>query len=194
MSSLPIVQLGRSWFVELKKNSSGSLRAPLIEPYKLTLQIQKSVDPLSGMTVNLMTLEQAWSQAEDLKEGIWPSALDFFKSLAKKWQPWIHQEQAQLIRMKLESLQGDGWELSPTGLNYKTMVRWQGLEEKNQMPRKTFLTSKKALGAADLEDFLKKSSSTSRNQLQALLQQSPYCRFEIFDSFEQFIEFEIQTF
>ena len=194
MSSLPIVQLGRSWFVELKKNSCGSLRAPLIEPYKLTLQMQKSVDPLSGMTVNLMTLEQAWNQAQDLKDGIWPSALDFLKSLAKKWQPWIHQEQAQLIRMKLESLQGDGWELSPTGLNYKTMVRWQGLEEKNQMPRKTFLTSRQAFSAADLEDFLKKSSSTSRNQLQALLQQSPYCRFEIFDSFEQFIEFEIQTF
>ena len=194
MSSLPIVQLGRSWFVELKKNSSGSLRAPLIEPYKLTLQMQKSVDPFSGMTVNLMTLEQAWNQAQDLKDGIWPSALDFLKSLAKKWQPWIHQEQAQLIRMKLESLQGDGWELSPTGLNYKTMVRWQGLEEKNQMPRKTFLTSRQALSAADLEDFLKKSASTSRNQLQALLQQSPYCRFEIFDSFEQFIEFEIQTF
>ena len=195
ITSSPTLQFGRSWFVEVKIVSTISLNLEPIEPFKVTLQLQKDVDPFSGMTINLMSVDQAWHQAQKLKEGVWTTPLDFLNSLAEKWQPWITQEQAYLIYLKIETLGGDlGWELKPMGLFYKTLARLQISANDKKSLRKCFLTSRRAMKPSDLKDFSDLiGNATLPDQLLKLIQENrEFCRLEIYDLFEQFIEFDIQ--
>ncbi len=185
----PIIQFGRSWFVELKIDST--LRA-----LKVTLQLQKTVDPLSGMTVNLTSVDQAWGEALELKAIAWSTPVDFLKSLALKWQPWINQEKAQLIQLKIETVDGlRGWRINPTGLFYIARVEIQISLENRKSNRKCLLTSREPAKAADIKDFLSLCSpETSPDQLLKLLQQSRhFLRIEVLDIFEQFIEFDFKN-
>ncbi len=195
ITSSPTLQFGRSWFVELKIGSTSSLNLGTIEPFKVTLQLQKNVDPSSGMTINLMSVDQAWHQAQDLKEGAWSTPLDFLNSLAEKWQSWITQEQACLIYLKIETLGGDlGWELNPRGLFYKTLIRLQISANDKKSLRKCFLKSQRAMKPSDLNDFSDLiDDATFPDQLLKLIQENrDFCRLEIYDLFEQFIEFDLQ--
>lgn len=191
----PTLQFGRSWFVELKIGSTASLKDLPMEPFKVTVQVQKQIDPLRGMTVNLMSVDQAWNQIQDLTEIIWPTALDFLNSLAKRWSSWLAQEQAQLIHLQIQTLDSSyGWEINPTGLFYKTFARLQIFAENKISVRKCLLTSRQPLTTAEIKNFSDSCGpATPPDQLFKLMQQSRhFCRVEIFDVFEQFVEFDLR--
>ena len=193
--SSPTPQFGRSWFVELKTGSAASLKDPLVEPFKVTLQLQKNVDPLSGMTVNLISVDQAWKQIQDLTESLWLTPLDFLNALADRWFTWLIQEQAQLIRLQVETLDSSyGWEITPTGLFYKVLARLQILSENKASLRNCLLTSRQGLTPSEIKNFSDSCGRATRpDQMAKLLQQSRhFCRLEIFDVFEQFVEFDLR--
>ena len=192
--SSPTLQFGRSWFVELKIGAKVTLKNLLMESFKVTLQLQKEVDLFSGMTVNLMSVDQAWNQIQDLTETIWPTALDFLNSLATQWQPWLAREQAQLIHLKVETLDGSvGWEIKPTGLFYKTLTRLPISANDKISLRKCILTSRQALTTSEVKDFSVSWGSATRPDLlfKRIQQSRPISRIEVFDIFEKFIEFDL---
>lgn len=179
MTKTPNLQFGRSWFVQLKISTlekSAELSSEFsLEPFKFYIQLRKPVDPLSGMTINLMAVDETWAQAQDLVEKTWPSPVEFLNVISKRWHALMEHEKAQLIFLKTEDLNGFGWELTSEGLHYKTMIR--------AFSRKVLLTSQKKLEESELKDFSNQSKlSLSKNPL--------LLRIEVLDPFEQFVEFD----
>ena len=179
MTKTPNLQFGRSWFVQLKistlENSSELSSEFSLEPFKFYIQLRKPVDPLSGMTINLMAVDETWAEAQDLVEKTWHSPVEFLNAISKRWQSLMEQEKAQLIFLKIEDLKGFGWEWTSKGLLYKTMIRLRS--------RKVLLTSQKKLDESEVKDLSSQSKlSLSKNPL--------ILRIEILDPFEQFVEYD----
>lgn len=180
----PTLQFVRSWFVELKIGA-------LVESFKCSVYLQKSVDPMSGMTVNLMAVDQAWQEARDLLEKSWTTPADFLQALSHRWQTWLLQEKAHLRCLKIENLEGRAWELTPAGLAYKTTVRLPLLGGVNKTSRKIRLTSEKPLTESELQAFLDQNSHLGVENISELRHSYPRIqRIEVLDPFEQFVEFD----
>ncbi len=179
MAKTPNLQFGRSWLVQLKISSNENLDQLIsefsLEPFKFFIQLQKPVDPLSGMTINLMVVDQAWDEAQALVKKTWPSPVDFLNAISKKWQALMEKERAQLVFLKIEDLKSFGWEWTTEGLLYKIMIR--------SFSRKVLLTSRKKLEESELKNF--------SNQSRLSLSQNPLLlRIEVLDPFEQWVEFD----
>ena len=189
----PTLQFGRSWFVELKISSETALEKHSLEPFKFSIQLKNAVDPLSGMTLNLKTADETWAAAQELIRKSWPSVVEFLKAVSEHWQALAEREKIQLIRIKIETPKGNAWELSESGFVYTSVVQLHTTKTENTAPRKALLTSRKPLSDAEIKDFLSHCSLLRIENLLTCLQQHPFLiRLEIFDSFEQFIEYEIK--
>jgi hypothetical protein len=178
---------GRSWRVELKYNLEGAMT---IAPFVFSMRFQKEVDPLSGMTVNLVTVDKWWSFLNSLNHEDLETPFDYLESVWEILAPHWEKE-------KIEN-----WELVLTDENAISFI----INEKDElirMPasfvepigdlqrnRKVFLTVRS--GSQHLDQVLEVLDSNPVSSWQKELKKFPdLVRVEILDVFGSSPELEL---
>jgi hypothetical protein len=86
-----------------------------MRPFWFSYGVSAAVDALSGMTVNLVLVDQ-WAAEflSGLSEQIWPGPQAFFQAAVKALEPRASSQAARLARLELQEAEGLTWIYEPS--------------------------------------------------------------------------------
>jgi hypothetical protein len=197
------VNLGKSWLFEFLKKPQAARAASEIATEIIasafSVQTEKSVDAHSGMTVNLTTINRWWEQSQDLTHQTWSSQELLLQAMAQRWEAWLKAENCGPTSFQLQSLTGTGCELTRSKISYFTENSLAVTEKRGLSKRRCRLTSAHPIEEADLGELHQEtwnfgnpaSLETALNRI--LRQNTNIEKVQIWDSLQQFIEFEVSA-
>ncbi len=140
---------GRSWnFEYLRESPKGAL---ISAPFSFTLRVEKAIDPISGMTVNLSAVEAWWHQVKKLSKKKWRNPFDFLEDAKKILVPLWKQEKVSRWEISLTSYDGRSWLLDQSGPKWKTPVTYFEKDGEVRRLRHALLTSLQEVSRGDLQ-------------------------------------------
>lgn len=141
--------LGRSWnFQYLRETLKG---ATIAVPFSFTVRVEKPIDPLSGMTVNLAVVDRWWANVQKLSEKKWRNPFDFLTSAKAMLIPLWKAENVGRWEISLSSYDGRFWLLDQSGPKWKTPVTYFEKIGEVRRIRHALLTSLQEVTRGDLQ-------------------------------------------